>query len=134
MFLNKKQTTLFLLCKICFLPALPQVAYSYEYSLRNSFCLDYARNNTNVISSMFLYYRQKNYNYCMRNSYDLILNHEKNKLLDEQKDLERQKRREIEIEKKRQEDLLIEKEKQLQENIRRRKIKNILDNANQLFR
>ena len=46
--------------------------YSYEYSIKNAFCVDFAFNNSNWTSKTSQYDYQKMYNYCFKNANSLI--------------------------------------------------------------
>ncbi len=126
MFSHKFKNTIWLSCGICFLSSFPRFAYSYEYSVRDAFCSDYARNRGNIYSRTFQYDLQNDYNYCMKNAESLIRNFEEKKELQRQKDAERTK-------KYLEEQRLKKIEKQRQEEIRQRKIQDMVDNADELF-
>ena len=53
--------------------------FAYEYSVRSSFCTDYARNNSSLTSSSFHYDYQVAYNACMKKADSLIDQHEQDK-------------------------------------------------------
>ncbi len=126
MFSHKFKNTIWFSFGICFLSSFPRVAYSYEYSVRDAFCSDYATNRNNIYSRTFQYDMQKDYNYCMKNAGSLIRNFEEEKELQRQKDAERTK-------KFLEEQRLKRIERERQEEIRQRKIQDILDNADDLF-
>ena len=129
MFSNKIKNNICFSCGICLLSVFPRVAYSYEYSIRHSFCSDYASNRSNISSPTFQYDLQKSYNKCIKNAGNLIRKHEEKKELQRQKDIERKKELELYWEKQRQKEI----EQKRQEAIRQRKIQDMVDNADELF-
>ena len=144
-YLPLRNTALWMSCNFCFLSAFPEDAYSYNYSLKHAFCIDYANYYIDSSSSTFFYDRQKIYNYCRENASVLIRNHERKEELKRKKELEesrlnelqRQKNAErhrkwkIEYEKKKKEEL-----QRKQEELKKKKIEDqkTIDNAEQLFR
>ena len=133
MFSHKFKNTIWLSCGICFLSSFPRFAYSYEYSVRDAFCSDYASNRGNIYSPTFQYDMQNDYNYCMKNAESLIRNLEEKKELQRQKDAEGTKKYLEEQRLKKEEQRLKKIEKKRQEEIRQRKIQDMVDNADELF-
>ena len=100
---------------------------SYEFSIKNAFCSDYASNRSNWTSRTYHYDYQKAYNHCLRNANSLIFEHEAKK----KREIEKKKKIEKEnIENARYQQLL----KKRQENEKKLKLDALRRNIHSIFK
>ena len=109
-------------------------ASAYEYTVKNAFCQDYARNSTSRLSPTIQYDMQISYNWCMKHSDTLIRNYEADKKRLNQLELERQRKQRIESEKRKQAELQKRLEQNRKREMHKKEVDSILKNADNLFR
>lgn len=113
---------------------LGQRAVAYEYSVKNAFCQDYARNRTRISSSNFRYELQVSYNSCMKNANTLIRRHEESKENQLRRQLEDQRKRQADSEKRRKQELQKQREEAHRKEIYNQEMDRLIENADNLFR
>ena len=113
----------------------PSSAHGYPYSVQNAFCSDYGYNKARKgYSGDFNNNYQTNYNYCMKNANKLIAEEERRKKLYELELQESQRKWRIEAQAERLERERLRKAREREEQIKLQKEKDLINNANDLFR
>ena len=111
-----------------------QTAYAYNYSVKHAFCVDYGRGRTSIYRDSYHYDFERYYQECMRDADSLIRKYEVFKKKQRQQRNAERRKQEKKWQIQEEERMRENAEKKRLEYIRKKKMKDTLDNADQLFR
>ena len=108
--------------------------FAYEYSIRDAYCNDIARNSSHKYSSSYHYDYQVAYKKCMRNANELIKNHELQKERRHKNQLQRYYQQESERKQRKKIQLEQEAKARRKQEEEKRKLDLWVENSDNFFR